>query len=157
MKIVFKINLKRSTIPEWIKVPKTLVYGKPYKNKLPNFVEKQYLNKQFTFDYDKKKRILKSIDNHPKVIHGIYSQLNLKLVKEVHKGMYTHGWFTGFEGRFIGHDYQFRHFITFDELEETCTLINKVVYFFSKDGNKNFKSPGKDGESGAYVVLERIN
>ena len=63
MKIVFKINLKRSRIPEWIKVPKTLVYGKPYKNKLPNFVEKEYLNKEFTFETSKGERYTRFSNN----------------------------------------------------------------------------------------------
>ena len=108
----------------------------------------------FNFEYDKKTKILKSTDSHPKVIHGIYSQLDFKLAKEIHEGMYTYGWFTGFEGRFVGHDYLFKHFISFDEL--TFSLTNKVLYFYKKDGTKNFKSPGKDIESGACVWLDRI-
>ena len=154
MKLKLKINLKKSKISEWIKVPKTLTQGKIWKNKLTNFVEKEYFHKIFNFEYNKKTKILKSTDSHPKVIHGIYSQLNFKLSKEIHKGMYTYGWFTGFEGRFVGHDYLFRHFITFDE--ETYTLTNKVVYFYKKDGKKNFTSPGKDIESGACVWLDKI-
>ena len=156
MKLKFKINLKKSKIPEWIKVPKTLTQAKIWKNKLINFVEKEYFKETFNFEYNKKDKILTSIDNHPKVIHGIYSHLNLKLVKEVDKGLYTHGWFTGFKGRFVGHDFLFRHFVTFDELTETSVLVNKVTYFFKKDGAKNFTSPGKDGECGAYVWLDRI-
>jgi hypothetical protein len=154
MKLKFKINLKKSKIPEWIKVPKTLIEGKPWKSKLINFVEKQYLKETFNFAYDKKTKVLKSTDRHPKVIHGIYSPLNLKLAKEIHKGMYAHDWFTGFKGRFVGHDYLFRHFITFDEV--TYTLTNKVVYFYKKDGRKNFISPGKDVDSGACVWMDVI-
>lgn len=41
MKLKFKINLKKSKIPEWIKVPKTLIEGRLLKGKLPNFVEKK--------------------------------------------------------------------------------------------------------------------
>jgi hypothetical protein len=156
VKLKFKINLKKSRILEWIKVPKTLIEGKPWKHKLPNFVEKRYLKETFNFEYDKKNKILTSIDNHPKVIHGIYSKLNFKLTKEVQRGMYTHGWFTGFEGRFVGHDILFRHFVTFDELENTYTLINKVGFFFRKDGDDNFTLPSKEDECGAYVWMERI-
>jgi hypothetical protein len=156
VKLKFRINLKKSRIPEWIKVPKTLMEAKLWKYKLINFVEKKYLKETFNFEYDKKNKILTSIDNHPKVIHGIYSKLNLKLAKEVHKGMYTHGWFTGFEGRFVGHDFLFRHFVTFDELEDNCTLINKVGYFFRKDGDDDFTLPGKEDECGAYVWMNKI-
>ena len=156
MKLKFKINLKKSRIPEWIKVPKTLIEGKPWKHKLPNFVEKRYLKETFNFEYDKKNKILTSIDNHPKVIHGIYSKLNFKLTKEIQRGMYTHGWFTGFEGRFVGHDFLFRHFVTFDELKDTCTLVNKVGYFFRKDGDDDFTLSGKEDECGAYVWMEKI-
>jgi hypothetical protein len=158
MRIVFKINLEDSKIPKYIQVPKTLIEGKFLKNKLPNFVEKEFLDKEFNFDYDKEKKILTSIDEYPKVIHGIYSQLNLKLIKKGEEGIYTHGWFTGFEGRFVGHDILFRHFVTFDEI--TFTLINKVAYFFRKDGKTNFTSPGKELDSewsGAYVWLNKIN
>ena len=156
MKLKFKINLKKSKILECIKVPKTLIEGRLLKGKLPNFVEKKYLKETFTFEYDKKNKILTSTDNHPKVIHGIYSHLNLNLLKKTKEGIYTHGWFTGYEGRFIKHDFLFRHFVTFDEFEETFVLINKVAYFFSKDGDNNFTSAGKDGESGAYVWMEAI-
>ena len=58
MKLKFKINLKKSRILEWIKVPKTLIEGKPWKHKLPNFVEKRYLNETFNFEYDKKNKII---------------------------------------------------------------------------------------------------
>jgi hypothetical protein len=68
--------------------------------------------------------------------------------------MYTFGWFDGFQGRFVGHDYLFRHFISFDE--ETYTLTNKVVYLYKKDGRKNFASPTIEAESGACVWLDRI-
>jgi hypothetical protein len=68
--------------------------------------------------------------------------------------MYACDWFTGFKGRFVGHDYLFRHFITFDEV--TYTLTNKVVYFYKKDGRKNFISPGKDVDSGACVWMDVI-
>ncbi len=156
MKLKFRINLKKSRIPEWIKVPKTLIEAKPWRHKLINFIEKQYLKETFNFEYDKKNKILTSIDNHPKVIHGIYSKLNFKLTKEIQRGMYTHGWFTGFEGRFVGHDILFRHFVTFDELENTFTLINKVGYFFRKDGDDNFTLPSKEDECGAYVWMEKI-
>ena len=154
MKLKFKINLKKSKIPAWIKVPKTLIEGRLLKSKLPNFVEKEYFKETFNFEYDKKNKILTSTDNHPKVIHGIYSKLNFKLAKEIHKGMYTYGWYTGFEGRFAGHDYLFRHFITFDE--ETYTLTNKVAYFFKKDGKENFTSPGDEFDSGACVWIDLI-
>jgi hypothetical protein len=156
MKLKFKINLKKSKIPERIKVPKTLIEGRLLKSKLPNFVEKEYLKETFNFEYDKKNKILTSTDNHPKVIHGIYSRLNLKLVKEAHKGMYTHGWFTGFEGRFVGHDFLFRHFVTFDEFQDDFVLVNKVGYFFRKDGDDDFTLPGKEDESGAYVWMDLI-
>jgi hypothetical protein len=56
MRIKFKINLKESRIPEWIKVPKTLIEGKLWKNKLKNFIEKKYFNKNFIFEYDQKKK-----------------------------------------------------------------------------------------------------
>jgi hypothetical protein len=56
MRIKFKINLKESRIPEWIKVPKTLIEGKLWKNKLKNFIENKYFNKNFIFDYDQKKK-----------------------------------------------------------------------------------------------------
>ena len=125
MKLKLKINLKESRIPEWIKVPKTLIEAKPWKHKLINFVEKQYLKETFNFQYDEENKILTSIDDHPKVIHGIYSKLNLKLTKEVHDRMYTHGWFTGFEGRFVGHDVLFRHFVTFDE----NNVVDVVKYY----------------------------
>lgn len=154
MKLILIINLKKSKIPEWIKVPKTLVEGKIWKNKLTNFVEKKYFKEIFNFEYNKKTKILKSLDNYPKVIHGIYSQLDFKLAKEVHKGMYTFGWFDGFQGRFVDHDYLFRHFISFDE--ETYTLTNKVVYLYKKDGRKIFVSPTIEAESGACVWLDRI-
>jgi hypothetical protein len=156
MKLKFKINLKKSKIPEWIKVPKTLIEGRLLKSKLPNFVEKKYLKETFNFEYDKKNKILTSTDNHSKVIHGIYSQLNLKLAKEARKEMYTHGWFTGFEGRFVGHDFLFRHFVTFDEFQDDFVLVNKVGYFFRKDGDDDFTLPGKDDDCGAYVWMEAI-
>ena len=154
MRIKFKINLKESRIPEWIKVPKTLIEGKLWKNKLKNFIENKYFNKNFIFEYDQKKKILKSIDKHPKVIHGIYTQLNLNLLKKTKEGIYTHGWFTGFEGRFIGHDFLFRHHVTFDDYENRFVLINKVGYFFRKDGEDNFKLGGKT--SGSYIWMESI-
>ena len=156
MKLKFKINLKKSRIPEFIKVPKTLIEGRLLKGKLPNFVEKKYLKETFNFEYDKKNKILTSTDNHSKVIHGIYSQLNLKLAKEVRKEMYTYGWFTGFEGRFVGHDFLFRHFVTFDEFQDDFVLVNKVGYFFRKDGDDDFTLPGKDDDCGAYVCMEAI-
>lgn len=156
MKLKFKIDLKKSRIPEWIKVPKTFIQGKIWKNKLTNFVEKEYFHKTFNFEYNKKTKILKSTDNYPKVIHGIYSHLNLKLVKKVDKELYTHGWFTGFNGRFVGHDFLFRHFVTFDEFQDDFVLVNKVGYFFRKDGDDDFTSPGKDGECGAYVWMNKI-
>jgi hypothetical protein len=156
MKLKFKINLKKSKIPEWIKVPKTLIEGRLLKSKLPNFVEKKYLKETFNFEYDKKNKILTSTDNHSKVIHGIYSQLNLKLIKEVRKGMYEHGWFTGFEGRFIGHDFLFRHFITFDDFQDTYVLVNKLGYFFRKDDDDDFTLSGKESECGAFVWMEKI-
>lgn len=156
MKLKFKINLKKSRIPEFIKVPKTLIEGRLLKGKLLNFVEKKNLKETFNFEYDKKNKILTSTDNHPKVIHGIYSQLNSKLAKEVQKGMYTHGWFTGFEGRFVGYDFLFRHFITFDSFQETSVLINKVGYFFRKDGDDDFTLSGKEDECGAYVWMDKI-
>ena len=56
MRIKFKINLKESRIPEWIKVPKTLIEGKLWKNKLKNFIENKYFNKNFIFEYDQKKK-----------------------------------------------------------------------------------------------------
>lgn len=161
MKLKFKINLKKSTIPEFIKVPKTLIEGRFLKGKLPNFIEKKYLKEIFNFDYDEKTKILKSIDNHPKVIHGIYSQLNLKLAKQTKKGLYTHGWFNGFEGRFVGHDFLFSHLVTFDETYSGCALINKVGYLFCKDGDDEFTNPGKNSETkietGAFVWFDKIN
>jgi hypothetical protein len=154
MKLKFKINLKKSRIPEFIKVPKTLIEGRFLKGKLPNFVEKKYLKETFNFEYDKKNKILTSTDNHPKVIHGIYSHLNLNLLKKTKEGIYTHGWFTGYEGRFIGHDFLFRHHVTFDDYENRFVLINKVGYFFRKDGEDNFKLGGKT--SGSYIWMESI-
>jgi hypothetical protein len=56
MKLKFKINLKKSKIPERIKVPKTLIEGRLLKSKLPNFVEKEYLKETFNFEYDKKNK-----------------------------------------------------------------------------------------------------
>ena len=56
MKLKYKINRKRSKIPEWIKVPKTLVEAKPWKSRLTNFIDEKYLDKIFTFDYDEKKK-----------------------------------------------------------------------------------------------------
>jgi hypothetical protein len=76
MKLKLIINLKKSKIPEWIKVPKSLIEGKIWKNKLTNFVEKKYFKEKFNFEYNKKTKILESLDNYPKVIHGIYSKLN---------------------------------------------------------------------------------
>lgn len=156
MKLKFKINLKKSRIPEWIKVPKTLIEAKPWKHKLINFVEKQYLKETFNFEYDKENKILTSIDNHPKVIHGIYSKLNLKLADKFKEGMYRHGWFTGFQGRFVGHDFLFRHVVTFDEFLGDFVLVNKVGYFFRKDGVNDFTLPGKEDECGAYVWMDKI-
>lgn len=156
MKLKFKINLKDSRIPEFIKVPKTLIEGRLLKSKLPNFVEKQYLQETFNFEYDKKNKILISIDNHPKVIHGIYSQLDFKLAEKTKEGIYRHGWFTGFEGRFVGHDFLFRHTVTFDEFQNNFVLINKVGYFFRKDGDDDFTLPGKEDECGAYVWMNKI-
>ena len=83
MKIKFKINKKKSRIPKWIKVPKTLIEAKPWKGKLTNFVEKKHLNKTYTFEFDEKKKILKSIDDNPKHVHGIYSDLDLKKVEKL--------------------------------------------------------------------------
>ena len=54
MKLKFKINLKESKIPEWIKVPKTLIEGKLWKSKLPNFVEKNTLKKPLILNMIKK-------------------------------------------------------------------------------------------------------
>jgi len=156
MKLKFKINLKKSKIPEWIKVPKTLIEAKRWKYKLINFVEKQYLKENFNFEYDKKNKILISIDNHPKVIHGIYSQLDFKLAEKTKEGIYRHGWFTGFQGRFIGHDFLFRHVVTFDEFLGNFVLVNKVGYFFRKDGDDDFTLPGNEDECGAYVWMDKI-
>ncbi len=156
MKLKFKINLKESKIPEWIKVPKTLIEAKPWKNKLKNFIDKQYLKETFNFEYDKKNKILTSIDTHPKVIHGVYSQLDFKLAEKTKEGIYRHGWFTGFQGRFIEHDFLFRHVVTFDEFLGNFVLVNKVGFFFRKDGDDDFTLPGKEDECGAYVWMEKI-
>jgi len=153
MKIKFKINKKKSRIPEWIKVPKTLTEAKPWKGKLTNFVEKKHLNKTYAFEFDEKKEILKSIDSHPKHVHGIYSVLDLKKVEKLKLGIYQHGWFTGFEGRFIKHDFLFRHFITFDPYKDNYVLINKIGYFFKKDNDEDFL-PYED--EGAYIWMDYI-
>jgi hypothetical protein len=58
MKLKFKINLKKSKIPEWIKVPKTLIEGRLLKGKLTNLVEKKYLKETFNFEYDKKNKLV---------------------------------------------------------------------------------------------------
>ena len=153
MKLKFKINLKRSKIPKVIKAPKTLVEGKFFigkdgksmKGKLPNFIDKNHIKKVYHFDYNKKNKILKSIDNLDKHVHGIYSELDLKKGKLVEDGLYTFGWFTGASGRFIRHNWLFRHFITFDTLDREQVLVNKLVYFFLKDGNKDYK-PSMKGE-----------
>jgi len=142
MKLKFKINLKRSQIPEWIKVPKTLIEAKPWKGKLGNFIEKKYLKKIYLFDYDKKNKVLKSIDNFPKHIHGVYPGFDLKKAKVTEHGLYTVGWFSGVEGRFIKHDWGFRHFVTFDpgtKVIKEQVLVNKVAYFFKKDGSEYYK------------------
>lgn len=156
MKLKFKINLKESKIPEWIKVPKTLIEAKSWKNKLKNFIDKQYLKETFNFEYDKKNKILTSIDTHPKVIHGVYSQLDFKLAEKTKEGIYRHGWFTGFQGRFIEHDFLFRHVVTFDEFLGNFVLVNKVGFFFRKDGDDDFTLPGKEDECGAYVWMDKI-
>jgi len=153
MKIKFKINKEQSQIKEWIKVPKTLIEAKPWKGKLTNFVEKKYLNKTYTFDYDEKKKILKSTDNHPKFIHGIYSDLNLKKIKKTKDGFYQYAWFTGFEGRFIKHDFLFRHAVTFDPLKNNYTLVNKIGYFFRKDGEDDFLPYDEDC---VYIWMDYI-
>jgi hypothetical protein len=70
--------------------------------------------------------------------------------------MYSYGWFTGFEGRFVGHDFLFRHMVTFDEFQKNYVLINKVGYFFRKDGDDDFTLPGKESESGAIVWMDKI-
>jgi len=73
MKLRFKVNLKDSKIPEQIKVPKGLkgfmgffdeefhAQTKPNKGKLGNFIEKKYLKKIYSFEFDKKNKILKSV------------------------------------------------------------------------------------------------
>ena len=159
MKLKFKINLKKSKIPKVIKAPKTLVEGKFFmgkdgksmKGKLPNFIDNNHIKKVYHFDYNKKNKILKSIDNLDKHVHGIYSELDLKKAKLVKDGLYTFGWFTGASGRFIRHDWLLRHFITFDTLDKEQVLINYLVFFFLKDGNKNYKPFDK-----SYIWMDLI-
>jgi len=144
MKVKEKINIKESKIPEWNKVQKKLIEGKPWKNRLTNFIDEKYLDKIFTFDYDEKKKILKSTDKYPKFIHGVYSQLNLndlKVIKsddDVTYKLYQTEWFTGFEGKFVDHNFMFRHFISFDPNKDYLTLINKVGFFFKKNGDEDY-------------------
>ena len=163
MKLKFKINLKDSKIPEQIKVPKRLkgfmgffdeeFHGqtKPRKGKLGNFIEKKYLKKIYSFEYNKKNKSLKSIDNFPKHIHGVYPEFNLKKGKLTKHGLYTVGWFTGTAGRFLEYEWGFRHFVTFDPLEKQQVLVNKVAYFFKKDGDKSFKPTDE-----SYVWMDLV-
>ena len=44
--------------------------------------------------------------------------------------------------------------VTFDDYENRFVLINKVGYFFRKDGEDNFKLGGKT--SGSYIWMESI-
>lgn len=141
MKLKFKINLKESRIPELINVPKTLIETR-HTGKINNFIEEKYLKKIYLFDYDKKNKVLKSIDNFAKHIHGVYTNhmFDLKKAKLTKDGIYTKGWFTGAGGRFVRHEWFIRHFVTFDSFDKEQVLVNKVGYFFKKDGDKDFKS-----------------
>ena len=125
-----------------------------HKGETINLILKHFnVNKTYAFEFDEKKEILKSIDNHPKHVHGIYSVLDLKKVEKLKLGIYQHGWFTGFEGRFIKHDFLFRHFITFDPYKDNYVLINKIGYFFKKDNDDDFL-PYED--EGAYIWMDYI-
>ena len=161
MKINFKINKKQSRIPEEIKVPKTMYYLEISNYKMPNLIEKKYLNKTYTFEYDEKKKILKSTDNHPKFIHGIYFDLNLKTINKLEETLqtgetyitYQHGWFTGYRARHIGHDFLIRHLVTFDPSKNNYALVNKIGYFFRKEGDEDFLL---SDEEGSYIWMDYI-
>tara|TARA_B100000941_G_C28424980_1_gene510936 strand:- start:93 stop:1013 length:921 start_codon:yes stop_codon:yes gene_type:complete len=139
----FKINLKKSRVPKYIPVPKTLIEGKFLKGKLPNFLDFKTTPKNsiFLFAYNKSNNSLRSIDTYEKTWHGIYNSIqfkneivgdNGKKIKKLYQEISDR------HLRFVNHLVIIKHYITFDTLKRNYTLINKQGYFFSYDkDNKN--------------------
>jgi hypothetical protein len=150
MKLKFKINLKDSKIPDRIMIPRKLKgfmgfnkKSKLYKGKVDNLIEKKYLKKIYSFEYDKKNKILKSTDNLPKHIHGIYPEFNLKRANVTEDGLYVAGWFDGAFGEFKEHIWVIRHIVRFDPLKKHSFLMsvleNQIAYYFKKTSHKKFR------------------
>ena len=72
--------MKKSRVPKYIPVPKTLIEGKFLKWKLPNFLDFKTTPKNsiFLFAYNKSNNSLRSIDTYEKTWHGIYNSIQFK-------------------------------------------------------------------------------
>lgn len=158
----FKINLKKSRVPKYIPVPKTLIEGKFLKGKLPNFLDfkKTPKNSIFLFAYNKSKNSLRSIDTYEKTWHGIYDLIqfkneivddNGKKIKKLYQEISEQNF------RFVSHEVLIKHYITFDTLKSKNTLINKQGYFFSYDkDNRNKDTIDYKNYGNSYIWMDLL-
>ena len=148
MKLKFKINIKDSqTLKGNLMFPAKFRSFKGFhkkskilRGKVNNFIEEKYLKKIYTFEYNEKKKIFKSVDKWPKYIHGIYPKYKWKKAELLKSGIYISR-FEGLIGKYQGYEWLLLHAVRFDPFNKSSymnTLSNQITYYIKKTGDKKY-------------------